>query len=171
MRNYFLKTDRIGFSIWTDQDINIALSLWGDPFVTKYITAKGTIDKNQIKERLEKEILSIEQYNVQYWPIFDLETQDHIGCCGLRPYDLENGIYELGCHLNHQSWGKGFASEAAKAVINYAFNNLGAKNLFAGHNPNNIASKNFLTKLGFTYTHDEYYPPTGLQHPSYLFYN
>lgn len=165
-----MKTDRIGFSTWSDNDLELAISLWGDPTVTKFISANGTFDNNQIKEKLKHEILANELHNVQYWPIFDLTSDEHIGCCGLRPYDLEKGIYELGCHLNHQSWGKGFATEAAKAVIDFAFKNLGAKNLFAGHNPNNISSMKFLTKLGFTYTHDEYYPPTGLEHPSYIYY-
>jgi RimJ/RimL family protein N-acetyltransferase len=53
-------------------------------------------------------------------------------------------------------------------VIEYAFNILGVKALFAGHSPANEASRRLLEKLGFRYTHDEYYPPTGLNHPSYL---
>ena len=52
--------------------------------------------------------------------------------------------------------------------MGYAFNTLGVKGLFAGHNPGNAASRRVLEKLGFRYTHDEYYPPTGLNHPSYL---
>jgi RimJ/RimL family protein N-acetyltransferase len=52
--------------------------------------------------------------------------------------------------------------------MDYAFNNLQATALFAGHNPENIASKAILARLGFKYTHDEYYEPTGLNHPSYL---
>ena len=51
--------------------------------------------------------------------------------------------------------------------MGYAFNTLGVKGLFAGHNPANEASRRLLEKLGFRYTHDEYYPPTGLNHPSY----
>lgn len=43
--------------------------------------------------------------------------------------------------------------------------------LFAGHNPKNILSARLLKKLGFTYTHNEYYPPTELYHPSYLMTN
>ena len=42
-------------------------------------------------------------------------------------------------------------------------------NLFAGHNPKNSASKKLLTKIGFKFIRDEYYAPTGLMHPSYLY--
>lgn len=52
--------------------------------------------------------------------------------------------------------------------MRYAFENLQAKAIFVGHNPNNKASKKLIKKLGFTYTHDEFYEPTGLYHPSYL---
>jgi len=53
-------------------------------------------------------------------------------------------------------------------MIKYAFNTLEANALFAGHNPKNEVSRHLLELLGFRYTHDEYYPPTGLNHPSYL---
>ena len=95
-----------------------------------------------------------------------------VGCCGLRPYDLParhpGRIYEIGFHIRADHWRRGYAYEAATAVMAYAFTTLGAAGLFAGHNPHNEASRRLLTRLGFGYTHDEYYPPTGLEHPSYL---
>jgi RimJ/RimL family protein N-acetyltransferase len=74
----------------------------------------------------------------------------------------------MGIHLKQKYWGKGFAQEACLAVIEYAFNRLEVSALFAGHNPQNVASAQLLKKLGFKYKNDEYYPPTGLYHPSYL---
>ncbi len=53
-------------------------------------------------------------------------------------------------------------------MVGYAFGTLGASALFAGHNPANEASRRLLIKLGFPYTHDEFYAPTGMDHPSYL---
>jgi len=66
---------------------------------------------------------------------------------------------------NH--WRCGYAYEAARAAIEYAFNKLRATGLIAGHNQKNGVSRYILEKLGFHYPHDEYYPPTGLNHPSY----
>ena len=59
------------------------------------------------------------------------------------------------------------ATEAARAVVRFAFTRLAAAALFAGHHPDNTASAGVLTKLGFCLTHTELYPPTGLHHPSY----
>lgn len=164
-RKYFMKTGRIGFSKWNKNDTESAELLWGEPEVTRYICADGIFSKEDISNRLHKEVFNDEESGVQYWPIFELGTNELIGCCGLRPY--KENVYEIGFHLRPKFWGQGYATEAANAAIRYAFAKLKAEKLFAGHNPNNTASKKVLSKLGFTYIGDEYYPPTGLYHPSY----
>lgn len=169
MRKFIQKTERIGFSEWTKGDIDLAHSLWGDKKVTKYICASGEFTERDIMNRLNSEIDNNKRFGIQYWPIFDLKTEDFIGCCGLRPYDLENSIYEIGFHLKSEYWGKGLGPEAAKVVINYAFDFLNASDIFAGHNPNNINSKKVLERLGFHFIGDEYYAPTRLYHPSYKY--
>ena len=126
------------------------------------------MSKELVQQRLKKEIETYNNYTIQYWPIYVIETNQNIGCCGLRSYDFENNIFEIGIHLKEQYWGKGFAQEACSAVIEYAFKTLRVNAIFAGHNPKNIVSAQLLKKLGFIYTPDEFYPPTGLQHPSYL---
>ena len=169
MRKYFLESERIGFGVWNSTDLELAQKLWGNRQVTEYISGKGFFSEKEITERLIKEIRNQEQYKVQYWPIFMKDTKEFIGCCGLRPYDLEKNIYEIGIHILPQYWGKGIASEALKSVIEYAFKELKVENLFAGHNPKNSASKKLLTKVGFQFVREEYYEPTGLMHPSYLY--
>ena len=167
-QNYFLRSRRLGFRFWLQNDVDLACGLWGDPRVTKLIDARGQLSKKQVRERLEHEIEVAKLYNVQYWPIFLLSNGGHVGCCGLRPYELSQQIYEIGFHIRPEYWRRGFAFEAARAVIDYGFEALGAAGLFAGHNPKNTASRYLLAKLGFRYTHLEYYAPTGLDHPSYL---
>lgn len=168
MKDIFLQTERLYFSLWHEEDLPVALRLWGSPEVTKYIAANGRMSEEQIRERLYKEIENYKNYHVQYWPVYLIDTNENIGCCGLRPHEMEKNIYEMGVHLKENYWGQGFAQEACSAVKEYAFDTLKADALFAGHNPNNAASCRLLKKLGFKYTHDEFYKPTGLYHPSYL---
>lgn len=165
IRDFFLKTKRIGFSKWLPTDIPLAKQLWGNPKVTKYICSTGVFSMEDIKKRLSTEILNDALYKVQYWPIFELEKNLLIGCCGLRPRIEKE--YEIGFHLRPEFLGKGYAIESAKEVIHYAFSVIHASQLFAGHNPKNTASRKVLNKLGFRYIGDEYYKPTGLYHPSY----
>ncbi len=165
---YFLKSRRLGFRTWKKDDLDLALGLWGDHEVTKLFDARGALSKNQVKERLFHEIASEKQSGVQYWPVFLLGNGDHIGACGLKPYDTEKNIFEIGFHIRSIHWGKGYATEAARAVMKYAFESIKVSTLFAGHNPKNKTSKHLLIKLGFSYIHDEFYEPTGLMHPSYF---
>ncbi len=163
---YFMNSERIGFSHWTENDLSLAQALWGDPEVSRYITASGVFTADEIKARLQLEIQNGKEYAVQYWPMFLLENSEFVGVCGLRPHGRDKE-YEIGCHLMKKFWNKGLAAEAAGRVIAYAFDDLAAESLFAGHNPLNTRSAHVLTKLGFTSIGKEYYPPTGLMHPSY----
>jgi ribosomal-protein-alanine N-acetyltransferase len=156
----------LGFRHWRDADLPLALGLWGDPEVTIWIGGPFTPDA--IAHRLANEIVWQSSTGLQYWPIFLLDGGDHVGCCGLRSYRPQDAIHEIGFHMRREFWGRGFAAEAARAVIRYAFVDLHVSALFAGHNPNNEASRRLLLRLGFEYTHDEFYAPTGLMHPSYL---
>jgi RimJ/RimL family protein N-acetyltransferase len=165
---YFLTSNRLGFRRWRLDDLDIAVDLWGDYEVTKFFDARGQWSRAEIQERLTKEIATQKAHGVQYWPIFLLMSDAHVGCCGLRPYDLPQSIYELGFHIRSNQWHRGYAREAAAAVIDYAFSTLEVNGLFAGHNPQNKVSRHLLTQLGFRYTHSEFYPPTGMNHPSYL---
>ncbi len=71
MRDYFLETERLGFSIWATADGGFAKALWGDSLVTRYIIATGVFTQQQINERLCLEIENQEKYGVQYWPVFE----------------------------------------------------------------------------------------------------
>jgi ribosomal-protein-alanine N-acetyltransferase len=166
MKRYFLRTERLGFAHWSVGDLPLALALWGDPKVMRFIG--GPFTNEEIRDRLDREIALSREYKVQYWPIFLLENQEHAGCAGLRPYRIEDLVYELGIHLRSPYWHRGLAEEAGRAVIKFAFEDIGANALFAGHHPANSASQRLLLKLSFRATHEEFYAPTGLNHPSYL---
>ena len=119
-----------------------------------------------VQERLNTEIECATTHRMQYWLIFELASHKHVGCCGLRPYRPSEKIYELGFHLRRVFWGKGLATEAARAVVAYGLENLAASAIFAGHHPANTASRKVLLRLGFEETGTELYEPTGLYHPS-----
>jgi [ribosomal protein S5]-alanine N-acetyltransferase len=165
-RAYFMKTARLGFGRWSIDDSTLAAALWGDPELTRFIG--GPFSREAVEERLHLEIAQLNSHNVQYWPLFILRSGEHAGCGGLRPHRSDDGIYELGIHLRPAFWGQGLGEEAGRGIIAFAFETLGANGLFAGHHPANAASRKLIQKLGFQYTHEELYPPTGLQHPSYL---
>lgn len=165
VRSYFMRTSRLGFSRWSAEDLALAVALWGDARVTRLIG--GPFPERWIRDRLALEIATESAVGFQYWPIFRLSDDAHVGCAGLRPVPGEDGVLELGFHLRPEQWGHGYATESARAVMVHAFTTLGAGVLVAGHHPENDASRHVLGRLGFRLTHQEFYPPTGLDHPSY----
>ena len=161
----FLRTERLAFRVWSPADLPLALALWGDPVVTRLIG--GPFDEAAVRHRLAAEIDLQAAHGYQYWPVFRRDDETHVGCAGLHPRDPDAGVAEFGFHIVAAAQGRGYATEAAHAVIDHAFETLGLSALFAGHHPGNTRSRGLLEKLGFRYTHDERYPPTGLDHPSY----
>jgi RimJ/RimL family protein N-acetyltransferase len=166
MRPYFLTSQRVAFGTWTVADLPLATSLWGDASVTQF--HGGAWSSQEIEDRLALEIATQHKWRLQYWPLFLRETGVFIGCCGLHPRDPANRILELGCHLRRAFWSQNLGREAARSALDHGFETHQAKAVFASHHPMNAASRAFLQHLGFTYTHDEYYPPTDMIEPCYL---
>jgi RimJ/RimL family protein N-acetyltransferase len=154
-------TEHLVFRRWRDEDLPLAKSLFGDPRVTALVG--GPFDDDQVRARLAFEIGNDAVHGYQYWPMF--AGDDFVGCCGLKPYD---DVVELGFYLMTEQQGRGYAVEAARAAIAHAFDAVGAPAIYACHHPQNIASRRTIEKLGFTYSHDALYPPTGLQHPNHV---
>jgi RimJ/RimL family protein N-acetyltransferase len=159
-----MKTERLRLGIWRRDDTALAEAIWGDPQVTEL--TGGPFTAEAVAERLATEVENWRLYGLQYWPVFRPDGITLVGCCGLRPRNIEAREAELGFQLCRSSWGQGYASEASHAVIEWARAHDFAA-LIAGHHPLNQASKRALVRLGFSYTHDELYPPTGLLEPCY----
>jgi [ribosomal protein S5]-alanine N-acetyltransferase len=166
-RRRFPESVRLAFRAWRDEDQELAMRLWGDARVTALISRQA-LDRSAVEARLRLEMQLEEDHGFQYWPAFLRATGELVGCCGLHPRAGAEGVVELGFHLRPRFWGQGIASEAARAVVQHAFETPGVNGVFAGHHPENEASRRVLERLGFRYTHHELYPPTGLEHPAYL---
>ena len=102
---------------------------------------------------------------MQYWPILLREDGRHVGVCGLRPW--KPGVPELGFHLRPEFWRLGLGFEAATAVIRHGFDQFGATAIFAGHHPENAASRKLLLKLRFQYAGRKLLT-SGMLEPTYL---
>jgi RimJ/RimL family protein N-acetyltransferase len=146
-------TERLVARSWCLDDLPFAIELWGDPAVTALIDARGTLTPQQVAAKLCAEIDSEHSDGVQYWAVFDGRSGDFVGCGGLRRwiYTPDERNFELGFHLVKRCWGRGLAREAALAVLDYGWRNMGLTKVYAGHHPDNRASQRILERLGFTF--------------------
>jgi len=71
-----------------------------------------------------------------------------IGAAGLRDIDAEHSLAELGFWVAAEYWGQGYATEAARAVVAFGFEQLGLNRIYAHHMVRNPASGRALAKIG-----------------------
>ncbi|WP_017316189.1 GNAT family N-acetyltransferase [Mastigocladopsis repens] len=91
-----------------------------------------------------------ERHSFGLWLVFDKQEGNLIGQCGLR--FLEGSLeYELVYAVARAYWGKGIATEAAKASLRYGFEELKAEQIMALTAPTNFVSQRVMQKLGMKY--------------------
>jgi RimJ/RimL family protein N-acetyltransferase len=168
------RTARLVARSWRADDLPFAMELWGDLAVMALIDARGQLTAAEVEEKLHAEIERERTEGVQYWALFERGFErdggGFVGCCGLRPwiYTPDEPNVELGFHLVKRCWGRGFAIEAARGALDYGWRELRLAKVYAGHHPDNHASKHILETLGFTFLKTVFYAPTRLLHPSYV---
>lgn len=79
-----------------------------------------------------------------------------IGACDVD--EVEGGRGDLGYWFDEPSWGRGFAREAARAVVGFSFDDLALDHLTSGHAADNPASGRVLESLGFRHVGDTQVP-------------
>jgi len=86
------------------------------------------------------------------YPFAIVTGGEMVGTVGLSVNPQNPDSIELGYWIGRESWGKGYASEAARLALEFAFGPLGLEAIEAGHFADNAASGRVLEKLGFVYT-------------------
>ena len=91
--------------------------------------------------------------NMGRWAVIVKETNQFIGWCGLKRHD--DGMVDIGFRFFKKEWGKGFATEAASACLDYGFKALNIPEIIGRAARENHASIKVLEKLGMTYWKDD----------------
>lgn len=132
-------------------DLDDLFTLYQSPEVRKYYS-EGIPSYAETQQELE---WMIEQCYVKYgfgmWATIYKATDKFIGRCGLTPMDIEgHEEIEVGYMLAREYWGQGLATEAAKAILQYGFDELKLSRLICVINPGNEASSKVAAKMGMT---------------------
>lgn len=82
--------------------------------------------------------------------ILDNRTENVIGMGEVHIRSVQDRQGEIGYHLHPDYWGKGMATEAAKLLVKFGFNELQLHRIYATCDPRNVGSSRVLTKAGMT---------------------
>ena len=142
-----LETERLRLRLFNHDDLQVMYDLSTDPDVIKYA---DTPVKNmqEAKERLEQGPLSdYKKYGYGRFAVELKKTGKVIGFCGIK-YLPEIDLPEVGYRYMKAYWGQGIGTEAARACVDFAREDLKIKKLIALIVPENTASIRVAEKLG-----------------------
>lgn len=145
-----LQTKRLYISSPREEDLNNVYIHKSENESTVY--TGGVTDKswNDFKDEYLRECRKQDSKRGNIYSVILKDSNAYIGYCGFQFCNILNGI-ELLYGYSLKYWGKGYATEAAQALIEYGFNKLGLENVLAAVNPKNKASETILQKIGMKF--------------------
>ena len=142
-----LTTERLILTPMSSGDLEVFHTINTDPFVRKYLW-----DDEEIPIAVSEEILQEveKRFREENWGLWKIESGSDKECLGYTGlwYFFDEDQPQLLFALLPQHAGKGYATEAARKIIDYAFNQLGYTYLIAATDPPNQASINACMRLG-----------------------
>lgn len=146
-----LETERLVLRWMTMEDLDALYALYHGEDVRKYYS-EGIPSYEETRAQLDWMVnVCYAKYGFGYWAALDKKTGEFIGRCGLYPWTIEGrDEVEVVYMFFKPYWGQGLGTEAARAIVRYAFENLGLTRIIAVINPGNRASARVAEKIGMT---------------------
>jgi ribosomal-protein-alanine N-acetyltransferase len=138
-------------------------AIWSDPDVTRHMG--GPRDFTEIREDLEEDARTDAQAEIDLWPVVEKLSGRVIGHCGLIEKDVDDEAeIELIYVLASDSWGEGYATEAASALRDYAFHQLGLRRIISLIDAENAPSARVAEKIGMEFEKETRRPGGKIMH-------
>ncbi|MBD2020963.1 GNAT family N-acetyltransferase [Leptolyngbya sp. FACHB-36] len=143
-----LYTDRLRLRPYTLEDLDALHALWTDPHVRRYLFDDNVVSKAWAAAAIDRALACFQQQGLGQWCVFLQETTDLIGFAGFSDVEESEQLQMLyGLHPDY--WGRGFATEAVKAIVRYAFEAQRLQQIVANTDVANLASANVVQRAGF----------------------
>ena len=139
-----------------------------DPEVVRFLPSGPAPTMETFERAIESRHAMEREIGYAMWAVDDGRTGTFIGQCGIRParsMDKDAGSeIDLAYHFGRASWGKGFATEAAIAVLAHGLGPLGLDGIMGVVVPENVGSWRVMEKAGMRYEGlADYYGLNGLK--------
>lgn len=142
------RTKRLALSEITADDANELHELDADPRVMRYIGSGRIATREQIDEALQRIPRAYRLYpGLGTWRATRRDNGDFVGWFALK-YIPGTCEVEVGYRLRYGAWGRGYATEGARALVRHGFENLGLYRILGVTHPDNTASQRVLLKAG-----------------------
>ena len=147
----WIETQRLILREFQQEDAQKLALILANPKVMKF-SPVGILSELQTKEKVEGFITSYEKHGFGKWAVITKDSNELIGYCGIALEEIDNkDEREIGYRLDSNFWGKGLATEAALAALNYAFEQFKFPYILGIVERSNASSVRVLEKLAMKY--------------------
>ncbi len=150
----FLETERLVLRQFTADDVDALVELDGDPEVMHFITGGRLTPRHEIENDVLPAFLDYYKHDTGFgfWAAVEKSAGRFVGWFHFRPAkDASPGEVELGYRLLKSAWGKGYATEGSRALVDKGFAELGVERVVAFTMVVNVASRRVMEKAGLRF--------------------
>jgi RimJ/RimL family protein N-acetyltransferase len=151
----FMKTERLVFQPYTEKDKADFINLFTDAAVMKYVD-KGVLTIEQAEAFWSKLFAKLYPQRFNIWAVFTNEDSSYVGHAGIYPRPPRKEDWEFVYFLRMAAWGKGYATEIARRIIEYGFEELELHEVFATVDDEHLVSIRVLEKAGMKFERFEF---------------
>lgn len=142
-----LETKRFTLRPFEETDYSDLWKIFGDAETMVFYPEAFT--PKQLKALIRRNRKRAVRYGFGLFALMEKETGELVGDCGITIQDIQGkNQYEIGYHIRKDRWGRGYAPEAAKAIKEYGFQELGMRRLFSYMAKNHHQSRRVAEKIG-----------------------
>lgn len=149
-----IETARLAMRPFARDDVDELHRMWIDPGVRKFLWDDQIIPRETAVAIIEGSVDSFARHGFGFWVAYFKDDPALVGFSGLRHF-TENGAaaseVEILYGVAPEHWGKAIATEAARAVLRFGFEETGLQQIYAGADPPNVASFRVTGKLGMKF--------------------
>lgn len=145
-----IETERLLLRMFEARDLDFAFRLFNDDEVQKYISPENRRTREQMKVALQNFVKRWQERGFGLWCVSEKSGGKMFGYGGFQYFDRTTDV-EVLFAFSRNFWGKGFATETAKACLRFGFEELRLEKIFAAVHFQNTASRRVLEKIGMTY--------------------
>ncbi len=159
-------TPRLRLREWKEEDKEPFFKLNSDPRVMKFMPK--LLSKQESNDFVERIKLGFKQDGYSFFAVELIKDKTFIGLIGLsipKFHSFFTPCVEIGWRLAYDYWGKGYATEGAKASVDYGFKELGLFEIVSFTVPENIRSRTVMERIGMRYVDEFNHPVLPQGHP------
>lgn len=146
-----IETDRLLLRPYEENDVALAHTLiYSDAEVMTYLDDGVPRPIEGTEKTIRYFIRHQQEHGFSIWAVTDKVAGEYVGQCGLCLLG-KTGDIEVAYAFGKEYWGKGYATETARASLQYGFKEAGLSRVVALSYPPNLASQNVMRKLGMTH--------------------